>query len=57
MLPDGPAAINGTYLKEDYYEKGAVVVEIQIARAGVRLAAWLDLIASAIKSRENIQDL
>jgi len=57
VLPDGPAAINGTYLKEDYYEKGAVVVEIQIARAGVRLAAWLDLIASAIKSRENIQDL
>lgn len=29
------------------------VVEIQIARAGFRLAAWLDLIAASIRGRES----
>lgn len=29
-----------------YYEANVPVVEMQIARAGVRLARWLDLIAA-----------
>jgi len=31
------------------------VVELQIAKAGYRLAAWLDLIAARIKSQEEEQ--
>lgn len=45
VLPEGPAAIEGQELAGDYYEKAGPVVEIQIARGGYRLAAWLDKIA------------
>ncbi|KAF3765053.1 S1 nuclease, partial [Cryphonectria parasitica EP155] len=47
VLPEGPAAIAGQELGGEYYEKAAPVVEIQVARAGYRLAAWLDLIVAA----------
>jgi hypothetical protein len=36
-----------------YYEAAGPVVELQVARAGYRLAAWLDLIVSNILEREN----
>ena len=45
MLPEGPLAIVGQELGGDYYEKAAPIIEVQIARAGFRLAKWLDLIA------------
>lgn len=38
----------------EYYEKAAPVIEIQIARAGYRLAAWLDLVVSRVASAEPI---
>jgi hypothetical protein len=50
VLPEGPKAIVGQELGGDYYQKAAPVVEVQIARAGYRLAAWLDLIAANITS-------
>ena len=45
VLPEGPDAIVGQELSGDYYEKAAPVIEIQVARAGYRMAAWLDAIA------------
>lgn len=48
VLPEGAAAIAGQELGAEYYTKAAPVVEIQIARAGYRLATWLDLIATKI---------
>ncbi|KAI8966087.1 S1/P1 nuclease [Daldinia sp. FL1419] len=46
VLPEGPEAIVGQELAGDYYEKAAPVIELQVAKAGYRLATWLDLIAS-----------
>ena len=37
---------------KDYYEKAAPVVEEAVARAGYRLAAWLDMIVARIQSQE-----
>ncbi|KAI1466514.1 S1/P1 nuclease [Daldinia caldariorum] len=45
VLPEGPKAIVGQELANDYYEKAAPVIELQVAKAGYRLATWLDLIA------------
>ncbi|KAI0119540.1 S1/P1 nuclease [Daldinia grandis] len=45
VLPEGPEAIVGQELAGDYYEKAAPVIELQVAKAGYRLATWLDLIA------------
>ncbi len=47
VLPEGPAAIVSQELSGDYYEAAWPVVEVQLARAGYRLAAWLDRIAAA----------
>ncbi|KAK3336844.1 phospholipase C/P1 nuclease domain-containing protein [Cercophora scortea] len=57
VMPQGPAAITGQELGADYFEKAVPVVEIQIAKAGYRLAAWLDLIASSINSQSTMGDL
>ncbi|KAB8231363.1 nuclease S1 [Aspergillus alliaceus] len=46
VLEDGLAYINSTDLSGEYYEKSQPVFEELIAKAGYRLAAWLDLIAS-----------
>lgn len=56
-MPEGPEAISGQELGSDYFDTAALVVELQIAKAGYRLAAWLDLIASRIKSRSTAGDL
>ncbi|KAI2617182.1 S1/P1 nuclease [Hypoxylon sp. NC1633] len=45
VFPEGPKTIVGQELAGDYYEKAAPVIELQVAKAGYRLAAWLDLIA------------
>lgn len=50
VLPDGVDGVLDQDLSRDYYEKAAPVVEVQIARAGYRMAAWLDLIANAIQN-------
>ncbi|KAK0633178.1 S1/P1 nuclease [Immersiella caudata] len=54
VLPEGPEAIRGQELGSDYYEAAAPVVELQVAKAGYRLAAWLDLIAARIKSQQSV---
>jgi hypothetical protein len=46
VLPEGAHAIVGQELGGDYFEKAGPVVEKQVARAGYRMAAWLDQIAS-----------
>ncbi|KAH0437997.1 S1/P1 Nuclease [Colletotrichum camelliae] len=47
VFPEGPRAIAGQELGGDYFQKAAPVIELQVAKAGVRMAAWLDLIAAA----------
>ncbi|KAK3317753.1 S1/P1 nuclease [Cercophora scortea] len=46
VLPEGPQQIEGKELNGTYYQAAAPVVELQIAKAGLRLAAWLDLIVT-----------
>lgn len=59
MLPEGPEAIKGQELGGDteYLAKAAPVVELQLAKAGYRLAAWLDLIADALSKSEKHLDI
>ncbi|KAK7962179.1 nuclease PA3 [Apiospora aurea] len=51
VLPDGPSAIVGQELAGGYFERAAPVVELQVARAGYRLAQWLDLIVERIHAQ------
>jgi hypothetical protein len=44
VLPNGPDAVFGKELSGAYYETAIPVVKKQIAKAGYRLAAWLDAI-------------
>ncbi|KAK8204990.1 S1/P1 nuclease [Phyllosticta capitalensis] len=46
VMPDGREAVETGDLSGDYYESSIGVIEERIARAGYRLAAWLDLIAT-----------
>jgi len=51
-LPQGPQAIVGKELSDTYFSKvGSVVVE-QVARAGLRIAAWLNGIADEHEARK-----
>ncbi|KAK4199596.1 putative nuclease S1 precursor [Triangularia verruculosa] len=52
VLPEGADAIGGQELGGAYYDKAAPVVEEQVAKAGYRLAAWLDLIIAGLKTLE-----
>jgi hypothetical protein len=52
VLPEGAAAIAGQELGGAYFEKAAPVIEIQVARAGYRLAKWMDLVAEAVAAGE-----
>ncbi|SPO04667.1 probable nuclease S1 precursor [Cephalotrichum gorgonifer] len=53
VLPEGPTAIIGQELSGAYYEKAAPVVELLVAKAGYRLAAWLDLIVDEYRRRKS----
>lgn len=44
VMPEGPDAVFGKELSGAYYETAIPVVRKQIAKAGVRLAAWLDAV-------------
>lgn len=46
VLPDGVSAVETGDLSGDYYDGSIDVIKEQIAKAGYRLAAWLDLIAT-----------
>ncbi|KAF1974512.1 hypothetical protein BU23DRAFT_94690 [Bimuria novae-zelandiae CBS 107.79] len=47
VLPDGQAGVEGKELSGAYYENAAPVVEAQVAKAGFRLAKWLDRIVQS----------
>ncbi|PKK44280.1 hypothetical protein CI102_11714 [Trichoderma harzianum] len=52
VFPEGPKAIVGQELSGEYYEKAAPMLEKQVARAGYRMAAWLDLIVDEYQKRD-----
>ncbi|THZ49899.1 nuclease s1 [Aureobasidium pullulans] len=58
VMPDGQAAVEDVDLSGAYYASAISVVELQIARAGVRLAAYLDAIAKNQKvlTKRLVQD-
>ncbi|EGS22915.1 uncharacterized protein CTHT_0013930 [Thermochaetoides thermophila DSM 1495] len=51
VLPDGVNSIVEQELGGEYYQKAAPVVEAQIAKAGYRLAAWLDMITASLHAQ------
>ncbi|KAJ4353912.1 uncharacterized protein N0V89_005643 [Didymosphaeria variabile] len=44
VIPLGQEAVEGKELEGEYYDAAIPVIQQQIAKAGVRLAAWLNLI-------------
>lgn len=50
VMPDGVSALENQELSGDYYESCTPVIQLQVARAGYRLARWLDLIAAGVKT-------
>lgn len=57
VLPQGKDGVVDQELGGEYYENAVPVVESQVAKAGYRLAAWLDLIVANLKSRPSMGDL
>ncbi|KAH8646430.1 putative nuclease S1 precursor [Ilyonectria robusta] len=53
VLPQGPQVIVGKELSGDYFSKAGPIVEKQVARAGFRMAAWLDSIANEFQMRKD----
>jgi hypothetical protein len=47
VVPDGQDAVEGKELEGAYYDAAIPVIQLQIAKAGYRLAAWLDAIVGA----------
>ncbi|KAI9053052.1 hypothetical protein LZ554_003322 [Drepanopeziza brunnea f. sp. 'monogermtubi'] len=47
VLPAGREGVENQELNGTYYENAAPVIQLQVAKAGYRLAKWLDLIAEA----------
>ncbi|KAL7941122.1 putative nuclease S1 precursor [Trichoderma barbatum] len=48
-----PTQIKGKELSDKYYDQARPIVELQVARAGFRMAAWLDEIANNIWGNDN----
>lgn len=46
VIPSGVSAVENVDLSGAYYNNAIPVIELQIAKAGYRLAAWLNLIAT-----------
>ncbi|KYK59935.1 putative nuclease S1 precursor [Drechmeria coniospora] len=57
VFPDGPDAIVGQELGGEYFKRAGPVIEKQVARAGFRMAAWLDIIADTYRSRKAADQL
>jgi nuclease S1 len=51
VFPEGPKAIEGQELGGEYFLKAAPVIELQVARAGYRMATWLDKIAERYQEK------
>lgn len=56
VLPEGPDVIVGQELGGEYFEKAGPVIERQVARAGYRMAAWLDHIAREFQEKLGEQE-
>lgn len=52
VLPKGASAVENVDLDGAYYKTATPVIEIQLARAGVRLAAFLDAIVAGQSSSD-----
>ena len=50
VLPNGAAPLEAVDLYPEYYNSAIPTIELQIAKAGYRLAAWLDAIAKNQKT-------
>jgi len=50
VLPSGKDGVENQELSGAYYEAAVPVIQLQIARAGYRLAKWLDLIAVGVRT-------
>ena len=50
VMPDGAAPLKERDLYPEYYESAIDTVELQIAKGGYRLAAWLDALAAKSNS-------
>ena len=46
VIPNGVSAVENVDLDGAYYKSALPVIELQIAKGGYRLAAWLNLIAT-----------
>ncbi|PVI04011.1 hypothetical protein DM02DRAFT_611806 [Periconia macrospinosa] len=46
VVPEGQEGVEGKELEGEYYDSAIPVIQQQIAKAGVRLAAWLNLIVT-----------
>lgn len=59
VMPDGVDVLNktGTDLYPSYYNSAIDTVELQIAKAGYRLAAWLDAIAAEQSVEKRASDV
>ncbi|EKG11768.1 S1/P1 nuclease [Macrophomina phaseolina MS6] len=55
VLPDGVSAVETGDLSGAYYDSSIDVIKEQIAKAGYRLAAWLDLIATGETSLAKVK--
>lgn len=53
VIPDGPEAVRFQEISGSYYESAAPVVKKQLAKAGVRLAAWLDAIVEKANKKSH----
>jgi len=54
VMPDGYTVLEDEDLSGAYYKKAIPVIELQLAKAGYRLAAWLNLIATGEKGLWNL---
>ncbi|PBP25608.1 nuclease s1 [Diplocarpon rosae] len=54
VLPAGREGVQDQELNGTYTENAAPVIKLQVAKAGYRLAAWLDLIAEAQVEKEEL---
>ena len=54
VMPDGADPLESGDLYPKYYDSAVDTVELQIAKAGYRLAAWLDAIAGASPVKGNV---
>ncbi|KAF2637735.1 hypothetical protein P280DRAFT_492149 [Massarina eburnea CBS 473.64] len=53
VLPEGEDAVQGQELQGAYYDAAIPVVQVQVAKAGYRLAAWLNLIVTGSTGLES----